>query len=65
MTKVDDLQEELNARIKERSSHGKTFDEIDLVEMEQNCKITGMHFSCNRTHQTKDFLFYFKSNENM
>ena len=44
MTKVDELQEELNARIKERSSHGKTFDKIDLIEMEQNCKITGMHF---------------------
>ena len=51
MTKVDELQEELNARIKERSSHGKTFDEIDLIEMEQNCKITGMHFCRNDTHQ--------------
>ena len=44
MTKVDELQEELNARIKERSSHGKTFDEIDLLEMEQKCKITGILF---------------------
>ena len=44
MTKVDELQEELNVRIKERSSHGKTFDEIDLLEMEQKCKITGIGF---------------------
>ena len=42
MTKVDELQDELNARIKERSSHGKTFDEIDLLEMKLKCKITGI-----------------------
>ena len=42
MAKVDELQEELESKMKERSHQGKNFDEIDLYEMEQHCKITGM-----------------------
>ena len=41
--KVDELEEELEAKIKERSHYGKTFEEIDLEEMERQCKITGIN----------------------
>lgn len=41
LSKVEELQEELDARVKERNQHGRTFDEIDLCDMEQQCKIVG------------------------
>ena len=28
--------------MEERSRHGKTFDEIDLFDMQEKCRITGM-----------------------
>ena len=42
LSKVEELQEELDARVKERNQHGRTFDEIDLCDMEEQCKIVGM-----------------------
>lgn len=42
MAKIDELQEELDSKTKERNSHGRIFDESDLCDLEQRCKITGM-----------------------
>ena len=43
LSKVEELQEELDARVKERNQHGRTFDEIDLCDMEEQCRIVGMN----------------------
>ena len=48
LSKVDELQEELDAKMEERSRHGKSFDEIDLFDMEEQCRITGMNQGWNR-----------------
>ena len=38
--------------MEERSRHGKTFDEIDLFDMQEQCRVTGKD-------QTFDFNSYF------
>ena len=42
ISKVEELQEELDKRVEERSRHGKTFDEIDLYDMQEQCRVTGL-----------------------
>ena len=44
MAKVDELEEELNVKMKLRNQHGRIFDETDLGDMAERCKITGMKY---------------------